>query len=157
MHLLNPKPLKHPVTHVFLIQGTKTSQKDSVTWTHTHTHGRTQTQTQAVTSQLVLCGAKQTLTLQDLCSCASQSYSIQPSHQTDTGAHSNHWLESWITTTIFAAFRCNLLFTVPFAHMAALALRDQFVCLLFLFFLFFSNCTVEMWNSKMEKWNTGKE
>lgn len=95
--------------------------------------------------------------LQDLCSCASQSYSIQPSHQTDTGAHSNHWLESWITTTIFAAFRCNLLFTVPFAHMAALALRDQFVCLLFLFFLFFSNCTVEMWNSKMEKWNTGKE
>ena len=152
MHLLNPKPLKHPVTHVFLIQGTKISQKDSITWTHTHTHSCTQTQTQTVTSQLVLCGAKQTLTLQDLCSCASPSYSIQPSHQTDTGAHSNHWLESWITTTIFAAFRCNLLFTVPFAHMAALALRDQFVCLLSLFFFFLFFFFIARLKCEIPKW-----
>lgn len=121
----------------------------------THTHTRTQTQTQAVTSQLVLCGAKQTLTLQDLCSCASQSCSIQPSHQTDTGAHSTHWLQSWITTTIFAAFRCNLLFTVPLSQMAALALRDQFMCLLFLFSLFSLTarlkCEIPTWKNKTQE------
>ncbi len=70
--------------------------------------------------------------LQDLCNYASQSYSIKLLDQTDTGAHSKQRFESWITTTIFGAFRYNLLFTIRSLHTAALALRDQFVCL-FLF------------------------